>query len=89
MLRKHGKRKREKRRGSATITVWIQLHEQLGVRDDPNTLRITAKELSLVLLVQVHTCLDSGPQVPIPVNSLHNLLTLANGKMDLAPAESP
>jgi hypothetical protein len=89
MLQKHGKRKREKRSGSATMTVWIQLHEQLGVRDDRNTLRITAKELSLVLLVQVHACLDSGPQAPIPVNSLHNLLTLAKGKMDLALAESP
>jgi hypothetical protein len=88
---KHGKRKREKRSGSgsATLTVWIQPHEQPGVRDDRNTLRIMAKELSLVLLVQVQVRLDSGPQAPIPANSLHNLLTLANGKMDLGLAESP
>jgi len=71
------------------MTVWIQPHEQPGVRDDRNTLRITAKELSLVLLVQVHARLDSGLQAPIPVNSLHNLPTLANGNMDLALAESP
>ena len=89
MLQKHGKRKREKRSGSATMTVWIRLHEQPGVRDDHNTLRITAKKLSIVLLVQVHAPLDSGPQAPIPANSLHNLLTLANGKMDLGLAESP
>ena len=91
MLRKHGKRKREKRSGSgsATMTVWIQPHEQPGIRDDRNTLRITTKELSLVLLVQVHARLDSGPQAPILVNSLHNFPTLANGNMDLVLAESP
>ena len=82
--------KREKRSGSgsATMTVWIQPHEQPGVRDDRNTLRITAKELSLVLLVQVHMRLDSGPWVPMQANCLHNLPTFVNGNMDLALAES-
>jgi hypothetical protein len=91
MLPRLGKRERETRRGSesATMTVWIRLHGQPGVRDDRNTPRMTRKGVSLVLLIQVQALPNSGPQALIPANNLHKLLTLASGNMDPALAESP
>ena len=68
--------------------VWIRLHRQPDVQDDCNILRMMTKEISLVLLVQVHMRLDSGPWVPMQANCLHNLPTFVNGNMDLALAES-